>query len=411
MRSRAQAAATDDPDEVLERIDGDAGSIATQLSKLGVTAVVSVTMVLGMITLVAIRDLTMLMAFMAFCAVSLVTLWLTRTVAVPHWRRERTLASRCFGLVESVLISRADLRANGGRNWAKERISGSLRRWNSALVSANAVSGITPSVVAVLRALGLVAVFLVGSLRTVEADMTVGEVYRFANYLILLFRPLWDLFFSSRDLQRLEASVERVHAALSRSASAPSRPGFRVPASAGAPPRITVADLSYTYPDGTRALTHASLDVAPGETVVLVGRTGGGKTTLARCLAGLLATDGRVRIARAASTATGLPTISPRSRYWTKGRWSSGVRRRHCSHVRTRTCRSWRVAARSSHDPYSLELCYCANIVLPVRAGPVGRLQRCPSRNRIVISNHVRPDCRRRWLCRLPSLSSTCSPC
>ncbi len=52
-----------------------------------------------------------------------------------------------------------------------------------------------------------------------------------------------------------------------------------------------------TFPDGTRALEPISLDVAAGETVVLLGPSGCGKTTMLRIIAGLESPDagGRVR--------------------------------------------------------------------------------------------------------------------
>ena len=42
-----------------------------------------------------------------------------------------------------------------------------------------------------------------------------------------------------------------------------------------------------TYADGTRALEPATLDIARGETLVLLGPSGCGKTTMLRIIAGL----------------------------------------------------------------------------------------------------------------------------
>jgi multiple sugar transport system ATP-binding protein len=60
---------------------------------------------------------------------------------------------------------------------------------------------------------------------------------------------------------------------------------------------VTFEDVSKTYPDGTRAVSHLSLDVADGEFVVMVGPSGCGKSTTLRMLAGLEdVTSGKVRI-------------------------------------------------------------------------------------------------------------------
>ena len=51
---------------------------------------------------------------------------------------------------------------------------------------------------------------------------------------------------------------------------------------------VHVRDLSYQYPQHTRSLDLAALDVRAGEVVLLTGPSGCGKSTFARCLAGLI---------------------------------------------------------------------------------------------------------------------------
>jgi phosphonate transport system ATP-binding protein len=50
------------------------------------------------------------------------------------------------------------------------------------------------------------------------------------------------------------------------------------------PPILQVKDLTKIYPSGTRALDGITLDVEPGEFVVLIGLSGSGKSTLLRCI-------------------------------------------------------------------------------------------------------------------------------
>ena len=60
-------------------------------------------------------------------------------------------------------------------------------------------------------------------------------------------------------------------------------------------PSIELETVSFTYPDGTRALTDVGLVIRPGESVAIVGQNGSGKSTLVRHLNGLLRpTSGRV---------------------------------------------------------------------------------------------------------------------
>jgi multiple sugar transport system ATP-binding protein len=60
---------------------------------------------------------------------------------------------------------------------------------------------------------------------------------------------------------------------------------------------IEIDEVSRTFPDGTEAVRHVSLDIDDGEFMILVGPSGCGKSTLLRMVAGLEdVTEGSVRI-------------------------------------------------------------------------------------------------------------------
>jgi len=61
---------------------------------------------------------------------------------------------------------------------------------------------------------------------------------------------------------------------------------------------IHVENISYTYPDGNRALIDVSIDIEEGSTVAVVGANGAGKSTLLALLAGIFsAKEGTIEIA------------------------------------------------------------------------------------------------------------------
>ncbi len=65
---------------------------------------------------------------------------------------------------------------------------------------------------------------------------------------------------------------------------------------------IEIDNLSFSYPDGHKALNQVSLSIKPGEKVALVGPNGAGKSTLILHLNGILTGDGSLCVA-------GLPVI------------------------------------------------------------------------------------------------------
>jgi ATP-binding cassette subfamily B protein len=140
-----------------------------------------------------------------------------------------------------------------------------------------------------LVSIGTLMLFLfVGSLRVLNGAMTVGQLVAFnalvllANGPILLLLATWDqLQYSSVLLNRLNDIVtEEPEQGADRSRLTP------VPSLEG---RIRIENLGFRYtPISPPILEGITLDVEPGTMVAIVGRSGGGKTTLVRCLAGLL---------------------------------------------------------------------------------------------------------------------------
>ena len=60
-------------------------------------------------------------------------------------------------------------------------------------------------------------------------------------------------------------------------------------------PFISVQDVHFAYPDGTKALFGVSMDIYKGEMLAIIGQNGSGKTTIVKHFNGLAQTDHRRR--------------------------------------------------------------------------------------------------------------------
>jgi ATP-binding cassette subfamily B multidrug efflux pump len=153
-----------------------------------------------------------------------------------------------------------------------------------ALVSLRAM--MTPVLMG-LTSIGMLLVLYVGGHLIAEGALTKGELLAFYAYLGQLVWPTMAAGYIVSILQRGRAAYARVREVLD---AEPSIVDGSIPLARHAGgAALSVRHLHFGYP-GREVLTDVSFEIECGESVAIVGRTGGGKSTLARLLARLLPT-------------------------------------------------------------------------------------------------------------------------
>jgi ATP-binding cassette subfamily B protein len=144
--------------------------------------------------------------------------------------------------------------------------------------------------------MGYVAVVCVGAFLTVRGSITIGDVQAFMQYVNNFTQPITQLANVSNMLQSMAAAAERVFEFL-------AAPDETEPEAPEKPERVTGAvsfdHVAFGYVEGEPVIRDFDAQVAPGQTVAIVGHTGAGKTTLMKLLmrfydvdAGSIAVDG-----------------------------------------------------------------------------------------------------------------------
>jgi ATP-binding cassette, subfamily B, bacterial len=130
--------------------------------------------------------------------------------------------------------------------------------------------------------LGLIAVLGYGGHQVLNGSLSLGTLVMFNVYIAMLIWPLRMLGMIVAQSQRAAVSAERVDEVLSTEPEVddPAHPAELPPG--GGEVRFGGVRFGYGRPDPV--LDGFDLDVAPGESVALVGATGSGKTTVARLI-------------------------------------------------------------------------------------------------------------------------------
>jgi ATP-binding cassette, subfamily B, multidrug efflux pump len=124
---------------------------------------------------------------------------------------------------------------------------------------------------------------LIGSKMALANPDKVGIIVEFVIYINMLMFPVSAIGSVASMVQRASASQKRINEFLKTKPLVVNN--VKTETGALLSGSITFKNVTFTYPHtGIRALNNFSLDVKPGEKIMILGKTGSGKSTIAQLL-------------------------------------------------------------------------------------------------------------------------------
>jgi ABC-type multidrug transport system fused ATPase/permease subunit len=269
------------PGELIERIDGDVAQLSNFFSQLVIRVVGNILLLVGILVALYLEDWRVGIAFTVFAAVTLYALYRVRGLAVLHDKARREANAELFGYLEERLAGTEDIRSSGAVDFVMRGLyklhHTILGHWAKASIMYLVVG----TVGGTLMVLGNGIALLAGYYLYRNGAITLGTVYLLVHYTNLLGRPIRELTRQIENLQTIGASTERLTELRDIQPKIVGGPGAEIP---GGALSVGFDGVSFSYVEDEPVLQDLSFQLEPGRVMGLLGRTGSGKTTLARLL-------------------------------------------------------------------------------------------------------------------------------
>jgi ATP-binding cassette, subfamily B, bacterial len=295
------------PGELIERIDGDIKTLSNFFSQMFIRTLSNLLLMIGILTVLFLEDWRLGLAFFGFAMVVLLILGSMRGIATEDFQAKRQASAGLFGFIEERLSGTEDVRSSGANSYTLRRLFMLMYDlWHKDLVAWRKVARLR-TITFALFSFGSVLALLLGSMLFRSGGITIGTVYLIYAYVQILSGPVERLALDAQDFQQANASLLRVIELFrTRTRIADPVHGTDLPPGALS---VEVRNLSFSYahafagrgqvivvedesapgldqpePVPELALDTISFRLEPGEKLGLLGRTGSGKTTIARLL-------------------------------------------------------------------------------------------------------------------------------
>jgi len=197
---------------------------------------------------------------------------------IVEFREVRKINSKITGAFNETITGVRVIKAFGReeRNMQEfDELTGDMYR---AGYRAAWLSALFLPLVMLISSFGVAAIIWIGGYQTQLGNMSIGGIQAFVTYVVFMIWPIQEMARVYAEMQRAIASAERIFSLVDAVPEISDKPDAFDPGSIEGD--IVFEDVDFYYDEDKPVLNHFSLHIKRGETIALVGPTGGGKTTI-----------------------------------------------------------------------------------------------------------------------------------
>jgi len=201
---------------------------------------------------------------------------------IGEFRRVRKINSKITGAYNENITGVRVIKAFGREEQNMTEFGELTSEMYRAGYRAAWLSALFLPIVLLISSFGLASIVWYGGYQTQIGGMTIGGIQAFVSYVVFMIWPIQEMARVYAELQHAVASAERIFSLIDAVPDVVDQPGAVDPGSIHGD--IIFEHVCFYYDDDEPVLKDFNLHVKRGETIALVGPTGGGKSTIVNLL-------------------------------------------------------------------------------------------------------------------------------
>ena len=278
--------------DLLSRMTNDIDNISQSLQQSATQIITSTLTIIGVLIMMLTISWLLALISVLVVPVSVVITVLIAKRSQKQFTAQWESTGDLNGHVEEMFTGHNVVKVFGRQESAIATFDAQNEKLYESSFKAQFISGIIMPVMNFVMNINYVAIAVIGGIMVATGRISLGDVQAFIQYSRQFTMPITQVASIMNVLQSTAASAERIFELLDEDEEIPDAAAcVECDHTHG---HISFDDVSFRYVPDTPLISGLTLDVAPGETVAIVGPTGAGKTTLVNLLLRFYDVDGGV---------------------------------------------------------------------------------------------------------------------
>ena len=270
--------------DVVSRFTNDMDNVSVAISAVFIQLFSGVsTLLLALIFMLYLSPWLTLVVLVA-TPIIFTVMWLVARASQHNFSSQQKITGELSGFINERIRNQKIVKAFQQEDVSQEKFEEINQRLYVDGQKAQFSSSLTNPLSRVVDHLAYIAVGLVGGVLALNGNygVTIGVISSFTIYSSQFTKPFIEISGITTQIQLALAGLDRAYEIIQQPIEEPDEPNARVLTEArGA---VSFQEVDFAYREGQTLITDFNLEVKPGETIAIVGKTGAGKSTLINLL-------------------------------------------------------------------------------------------------------------------------------